>query len=55
MDFIEIRPEGYRFQVSHLPNITPQLQAIVDRLTQRRIGDRYATAQELATALKSIR
>lgn len=47
-DFIELNPDGFCFKV---PGIAPQLQAIIDRLTQRRPSDRYATAADLAAAL----
>jgi serine/threonine protein kinase, bacterial len=53
-DFIEIHPEGYRFNVSTESTIPPALQTIIDRVTQRRIRDRYPTAADLAQALQEI-
>ncbi len=53
-DFIELTPDGYRFNLSSIPAISPQLQTLIDRVTQRRARDRYLTAADLATALRSI-
>ena len=53
-DFIEIQPEGYRFNLSSVPSNTPPLQALIDKVTQRRVRDRYLTAAELARALDAI-
>jgi serine/threonine protein kinase, bacterial len=52
-DFLELQPEGYRFNLTEIPQISPSLQAIIDRVTQRRPRDRYQTAAELAQALRS--
>ncbi len=51
-DFIELNPDGHRFNV---PGIAPQLQAIIDRVTQRRPLDRYPTAADLAAALSAVK
>ncbi|WP_373541976.1 protein kinase [Chamaesiphon sp.] len=53
-DFIEIQPDGYRFNLASIPSVTPPLQAAIDKVTQRRIRDRYLTAAELARALDAI-
>jgi serine/threonine-protein kinase len=53
-DFLELTPDGYRFNISHLPKVTPQLQKIIDKVTQRRISDRYQTAAELSQALATV-
>ncbi len=53
-DFIELTPDGYRFNLSSIPTISPQLQALIAKVTQRRASDRYQTAAELADALRSI-
>jgi serine/threonine protein kinase, bacterial len=53
-DFLELNPEGYRFNVSSVPGITPQLQATIDKVTHRRPLDRYLTATDLAQALRQI-
>jgi serine/threonine protein kinase, bacterial len=53
-DFIELTPDGYRFNLASVPAISPQLQALIDRVTQRRARDRYLTAADLATALQAI-
>jgi serine/threonine protein kinase, bacterial len=54
-DFMELQPDGYRFNVSSIPTMTPQLQALIDKVTQRRSRDRYLTAADLILALKEIR
>ena len=53
-DFIELTPDGYRFNLTSIPTISPQLQALIDRVTQRRARDRYQTATDLIMALRSI-
>jgi serine/threonine protein kinase, bacterial len=53
-DFIELQPEGYRFNLSSVPLVTPALQALIDKVTQRRVRDRYQTAADLAEALGKI-
>jgi serine/threonine protein kinase, bacterial len=54
MEFMEMQPEGFQFNIAHLPFATHKLQLLVDRVTQRRISDRYSTAEELARALRSL-
>jgi serine/threonine protein kinase, bacterial len=53
-DFIELTPDGYRFNLASIPTISPQLQALIAKVTQRRASDRYLTAADLADALSSI-
>jgi serine/threonine protein kinase, bacterial len=53
-DFLELDPDGYRFNVSGVPGVTPQLQALIDKVTQRRSLDRYLTAADLAQALQQL-
>lgn len=53
-DFLELTPDGYHFNLSALPQFPPKLQAVIDKVTQRRISDRYQTAAELAQALGEI-
>jgi serine/threonine protein kinase, bacterial len=54
-DFLELQPDGYRFNVSSVPGVTPQLQATIDKVTQPRSRDRYPTAADLAQALQDLR
>jgi serine/threonine protein kinase, bacterial len=54
-DFIEWNADGYRFNVSSVPGVTPQLQALIDKVTQTRSRDRYPTAADLAQALQDLR
>jgi serine/threonine protein kinase, bacterial len=51
-DFLEFQPDGYRFNLAGIPTITPQVQILIDKVTQRRASDRYRTAEELAQALR---
>ena len=53
-DFLELQPDGYRFNVADVPSIPPKLRAIIDKVTARRVSDRYQTAVELAQALKLV-
>jgi serine/threonine protein kinase, bacterial len=53
-DFLELQPDGYRFNVVDVPSIPPKLRAIIDRVTARRVRDRFQTADELAQALQRI-
>jgi serine/threonine protein kinase, bacterial len=53
-DFLELQPDGYRFNISQVPSITPKLRSIIDKVTQRRTRDRYQTAVELAQALRDL-
>ena len=53
-DFIELQPDGYRFNLASVPSVTPPVQALIDKVTQRRSRDRYLTAAELAQALDEI-
>jgi serine/threonine protein kinase, bacterial len=53
-DFLELQPDGYRFNVVDVPSIPPQLRAIIDRVTARRVRDRFQAAGELAQALQGI-
>jgi serine/threonine protein kinase, bacterial len=54
-EFIELQPDGYRFNLAAIPTITPPVQALIDQVTQRRVSDRYLTAGELIQALRGIR
>ncbi|HLO86423.1 MAG TPA: FHA domain-containing serine/threonine-protein kinase [Nostocaceae cyanobacterium] len=42
---------NFRFYVSDIPTITPQLRAVIERVTEPLPRDRYQTAKELAMAL----
>jgi serine/threonine protein kinase, bacterial len=54
-DFIELDRQGYHFNLSSIPSITPALAKIIAKVTQRRPPDRYQTAAELATALRQLK
>ena len=49
--FYRQRGRGYRFQLESVPTITPQLRAVIERVTEPAPSDRYAAARELASAL----
>ncbi|MFK0730336.1 MAG: protein kinase [Gloeotrichia echinulata GP01] len=49
--FYRQRGQNFRFDVAHVPTITSQLRAVIDRVTEPLPRDRYKTAQELAAAL----
>ena len=49
--FYRQRGRGYRFVIESIPTITPQLRAVIERVTEPAPSDRYATAKELASAL----
>lgn len=49
--YYRLRGRGYAFQVENVPTITPQLRAVIERVTEPLPSDRYATAKELAAAL----
>lgn len=53
-DFIELQPDGYRFNLASVAIVTPQVQALIDKVTQRRSRDRYLTAADLAAALQQL-
>lgn len=54
-DFLELQPDGYRFNIAHLPSVTPALQSLIDKVTHRRPQDRYQTSTELALALQALK
>lgn len=53
-EYLELQPDGYRFNLDSIPTITPPLKSLIDKVTQRRVRDRYLTAGDLARALKLI-
>jgi serine/threonine protein kinase, bacterial len=53
-DFLELQPDGYRFNVVDVLSISPKLRAVIDRVTARRVRDRFQTAGELAQALQGV-
>jgi serine/threonine protein kinase, bacterial len=42
---------SFRFDVTNVPTITPQLREVIDKLTEPLPRDRYQTAEEVITAL----
>jgi serine/threonine protein kinase, bacterial len=49
--FYRQRGRNYRFDVTSVPTITPQLREVIDRATEPLPRDRYQTAREVAAAL----
>jgi serine/threonine protein kinase, bacterial len=54
-EYIEFTADGYTFNISHLPNVPPALQSLIDKVTQRQPRQRYQTAAELAAALQAVK
>lgn len=53
-EFLELQPDGYRFNLASIPAITPPVQSLIDKVTQRRSQERYLTASNLAQALRLV-
>jgi serine/threonine protein kinase, bacterial len=51
-EFIELDADGYRFNLDRIPTFTKQIKSAIARVTRAKVGDRYATARELALALQ---
>ncbi|MFH7028081.1 MAG: protein kinase [Heteroscytonema crispum UTEX LB 1556] len=49
--FYRQQGRSFRFDVTNVPTITPQLKEIIEHVTEPLPRDRYQTAKELATAL----
>ncbi|MBD2353938.1 protein kinase [Tolypothrix sp. FACHB-123] len=49
--FYHQRGRHFRFDVSSIPTITPQLREVIDRVTEPLPRDRYQTSKELSMAL----
>jgi serine/threonine protein kinase, bacterial len=49
--FYRQQGRSFRFDVTNIPTITPQLREIIERATEPLPRDRYQTAKELTTAL----
>ncbi len=49
--FYRQRGRNFRFDVTNIPTITPQLREVIDRVAEPLPRDRYQTANELAAAL----
>ncbi|WP_427162904.1 protein kinase domain-containing protein [Aliinostoc sp. HNIBRCY26] len=49
--FYRQKGRGFRFDVSQIPTVTPQLREIIERVTEPLPRDRYQTSKELAQAL----
>jgi len=45
------RGKGYRFDVTKVPTITPQLREVIERVTEPLARDRYQSAKEFVAAL----
>ncbi|TAE60281.1 MAG: FHA domain-containing protein [Nostocales cyanobacterium] len=53
LKFMRQRGKGFCFELRNIPTITPDLRAVIERVTEPIPRDRYQTAQELAKALMS--
>lgn len=52
--FYAQREQGFRFYPEYIPGLTPDLAAVIRRLTNPIPEERYATAQEVADALSQV-
>jgi Protein kinase domain/FHA domain len=52
--FYRQREQGYRFYAEYVPGLSPELVSVIRKMTHPHPGDRYQSAYEVATALKSL-
>jgi serine/threonine protein kinase, bacterial len=50
--YLTLTAKGYEFSVKNVPTITPQLAEVIHKISAGRSSERYATAAEVAIALK---
>ncbi len=53
-EFYRYREQGYRFYAEYVPGLSSEIVQVIRRLTHPEVGDRYASAQEVAEALRQI-
>ncbi|MCX7595420.1 MAG: serine/threonine protein kinase, partial [Fischerella sp.] len=53
--FYRQQGRNYRFNLTNVPTITPELAKVIDRVTEPLPRDRYQTAKELAAALAACK
>jgi serine/threonine protein kinase, bacterial len=51
--YLALTPKGYEFSVKNVPTITPKLADVIHKISADKSIDRYATAAEVAAALRS--
>jgi serine/threonine protein kinase, bacterial len=51
--YLTLTAKGYEFSVKNVPTITPKLAKVIHKISADRVTERYATAAEVAIALKS--
>lgn len=51
LQFYRRRGNGFNFDVTDVPTITPELRQVIERVCEQKVRDRYQTADELAKAL----
>lgn len=51
-EFLELQPDGYRFNLASIPAVTTPVQSLIDKVTQLRSQNRYLTASDLIQALR---
>lgn len=52
--FYRQREQGYRFYAEYVPGLTPELVAIIRKMTHPNPSDRYQSVQEVAAALRNL-
>ncbi|HAX86138.1 MAG TPA: serine/threonine protein kinase [Cyanobacteria bacterium UBA11370] len=55
LKFYRRRSLGYGFDLSTIPTITPPLRAVIERVCEIKVSDRYQSAKELSQALAACR
>jgi serine/threonine-protein kinase len=53
-EFSTQQEQGSHFNLQSVPGLTPDVAAIIDKLTQPQPGDRYTSAREVAEILTQI-
>ena len=53
--FYRLVGRNFRFDITNIPTITPQLREVIERVTEQLPRDRYQTAKELAMALAACK
>ena len=51
LKYYHLQGSGYRFDVSNIPTITPELGNVIKKVCEPRLSDRYQTTKELSQAL----
>lgn len=50
-EFFQLTKDGYQFNLTNIPTITPTIAQLIQKLTAHQVVDRYSTALDLSQAL----